>query len=97
MFFPNLNRALNFVGGFSRTHLPNPGAIFWQQGHQFPKIDISTKWRLMILGRPDAILHVTAERPWTDLAKPLRMIEEGEVLFDLNVSEIVPVTDLRRI
>jgi hypothetical protein len=95
MFFPNFNRTLNFVGGFSRTHFPDPGTVFWQERHQLCKIDISAKWRLMILGRPNAILDVTAERARTDLTKPFRMIEKGEVFFDLDVTEVVPVTDLR--
>ncbi len=51
----------------------------------------------MVLRRPDAILDMTAKGTRTDLTKPLRMIKKGEVLFDLNVTEIVPVTDLRRI
>src|SRR5438067_13531615 len=97
MFFPNFDRVLNFFGTFPRAHFPNPRAIFRQQRHQFCKIDISTEWRLMVLRRPDAILDMTAKGAWTDLTKPLGMIEKGEVLFDLNVTEIVPVTDLRRV
>src|SRR5436309_16122092 len=95
MFFPNFDRALNFFGTFPRAHFPNPRAIFRQQRHQFGKIDISTKWWLMVLRWPDAILDMTAKGARTDLTKPFRMIEKGEVLFDLNVTEIVPITDLR--
>src|SRR6266436_8349185 len=97
MLFPNFNRALDFFGGLSRTHFPNPGAIFRQERHQFRKIDISAKRRLMILGRPDAILNMAAKRAGTDLTEPFGMIEKGEVLFDLNVPEVVPITDLRRV
>src|SRR5438270_3078610 len=97
MFFPNLKRALDVVRGFSRTHFPNPRAIFWQQRNQLRKIDISAKRRLMILRRPNAILHVTAKRARTDLAQPLGMIEKRDVLLDLDVTEVVPVADLRRI
>ena len=95
MFLPNLKRALDILRGFSRTHFPNPGAIFWQQRDQLRKIDISAKRRLMILRRPDAILNVTPECARTDLAKPFGMIEKSEVLFDLNVPKVMPVTDLR--
>ena len=51
----------------------------------------------MILGRPDAILHVTTKRPRPDRLQPLGMIEKGEVLFDLDVPEVVPITDKRRV
>src|SRR5439155_25664234 len=96
-FFPDFDRALNVFDDLARTHVPNPGAIVRQQRHQFCKIDISTEWRLMVLHRPDAILDMTAKGARTDLTKPFRMIEKGEVLFDLNVTEIVPITDLRRV
>src|SRR5437588_569204 len=51
----------------------------------------------MILRRPDAILDVTTKSPRSDLAEPFGMVEKGEVLLDLNVTEVVPVTDLGRI
>ena len=47
--------------------------------------------------RPDAVLHVAAERAGTDRPQPLGMIEKCKVFFDLDVPEIMPVTDLRRI
>src|ERR1700693_1650092 len=96
MFFPGFDRFLDLFRGFARTHLPDPGAIFWQQWHQFQKIDISGERGLMVLGRPDAILNVTAKRARTDLTQPVGVIEKREVLLDLDVPEIVPVTNLRR-
>src|SRR5256885_2010033 len=51
----------------------------------------------MILRRPNAILHVTTKSARPDLSKPFRVIEKGKVLFNLNVTEVVPVTDLRRV
>src|SRR5437588_12299673 len=97
MFFPNLERALDVLSGFPRTHFPNPGAIFRQQRNQLRKIDISAKRRLMILRRPNAILDVTTERARTDLAQPFSVIEKRQVLLDLDVSEIMPITYLRRV
>src|SRR5437588_12811527 len=97
MFFPNLKRALDVVRGFSRTHFPNPRAIFRQQWNELRKIDISAKRRLMILRRPNAILDVTTQRARTDLAQPFGVIEKRQVLLDLDVTEVMPVTNLRRV
>ena len=47
----------------------------------------------MILSWPDAVLNVTAKSARSDLAKPLGVIEKREILLDLEVAEIVPVTD----
>src|SRR5207244_8261681 len=46
---------------------------------------------------PERMRDRTAKGAGTELTKRLGMIEKGEVLFDLNVAEIVPVTDLRRV
>ena len=94
MLSPNLNRAHNFFRCFSRTHFPDHGAIFRQQRDELEQIDVAGKRRLMILRRPDAILHMTSKRARTDHAQPFFMIEEAEVLLDLNVTEIVPVTGM---
>src|ERR1700730_2884018 len=51
----------------------------------------------MILRRPDAILDVTANRARSDRAQPFGVSEKGEVLFDLDMSEVVPVTYKRRV
>ncbi len=50
----------------------------------------------MISRRPDAVLHVTAERARANRAQPLGMIEKRQVFFDLSVTEVVPVAELRR-
>jgi hypothetical protein len=97
MFPPKYNRAADFLGGFARTYLPNPGAIFRQERHQFREIDISGKGRLMVMGRPNAILYVTANRPRTNLPQPFFMIDERKIFLDLKMTEVVPVTDLRRV
>ena len=78
MFFPGLNRAPNFVDGFARTQFPNPLAIFRQKRNKFGKIDISGEGRLMILRRPNAILHVAAEGARPDRAQPFRVIDESQ-------------------
>ncbi len=46
----------------------------------------------MILTRPDAILKVAAKRALADCVQPLLMVEKTEILYDLDVPEIVPVT-----
>ena len=51
----------------------------------------------MILPRPDAILKMTTKRARTDLPEPFGVIEEAQVFLDLDVTEVVPVTELRRI
>ena len=51
----------------------------------------------MILRRPYAVLHMAAKCTAADLPQPFLVIEEAEVLFDLNVTEVVPVTNMRRI
>ena len=49
----------------------------------------------MIFRRPNAVLHVTAKRARTDQAQPFRVINEPQILLDLSVTEIMPVTELR--
>ena len=52
-----------------------------KSGTSFKRSTSPGKRRLMILGRPNAILHVTTERARTDRAQPFGMIEECEVLL----------------
>src|SRR5207247_4911635 len=65
--------------------------------NKFLKIHTSGKRRLMILGRPDAILDVTTERARSNRAHPLGMIEKRQVFLDLSMTEVMPVTNLRRV
>ena len=68
-----------------------------QERNKFLQIDDAGKGRLMILRRPNAILHVAAERARSDRAQPFLVIEEAEVLLDLDVPDVVPVAELRRV
>ena len=49
----------------------------------------------MISRRPDTVLHVAAKGARTDRAQPFGVINESQVLFNLRVTEIMPVTQLR--
>src|SRR6266699_3157454 len=49
----------------------------------------------MIFRRPNAVLHMAAKRARTDQAQPFGVINESQILFNLRVTEIVPVTQLR--
>ena len=97
MFLPNLDRTPDFLDGFARAHFPDKQTIARQERNKFLKIDISGKRRLMILGRPNAVLQVTTERARTDRAQPFGVIEESEIFFDLNMPKVVPVPEPGRI
>src|ERR1700746_473188 len=97
MCFPSFDGLLNFLGRLPRAHFPNKRAIGWKHRHQTVQIDLSGERGLMILGRPNAVLHMTAESAWSDLLEPLCVVEKLEVRFDLDVAEVVPVTKLRRV
>src|ERR1051326_4357814 len=97
MFFPKRHRTLNLLGCFTGTHFPNPGAFARQQRHQIKKIYVSRKRRLMILGRPDAILNMTAKGARTDLPQPFSVIEKLKIRLDLDMTKVVPISDLRRL
>jgi hypothetical protein len=97
MFLPGLNRAPDFIGRFTRAHLPNELASFGQKRNEFRKIDISGKWRLVILRRPDAVLHMATKGARPNRAQPFFVIHEAKVFFDLKMTEVMPVTDLRRV
>ncbi len=49
----------------------------------------------MVLPRPFAILEMAAKGAWTDLAEPFLMVHETQVFLDLDVSQVVPITELR--
>ena len=51
----------------------------------------------MILRRPYTILHVTTQRARSDSAQPFFVIDEAEVFLDLDVTDVMPVADLRRV
>src|SRR4029077_16987537 len=51
----------------------------------------------MILRGPYTILHVTAQRARSDRAQPFFVIDEAEVFLDLDVTDVMPVADLRRV
>src|ERR1700688_643182 len=80
MFLPKLDRMPDFLDGFARAHFPNKYAIAREKRNKFLKIDIPGKRRLMILGRPNAVLQVTTERARSDRAQPFGVIEESEIL-----------------
>ena len=48
----------------------------------------------MILGWPSHILHVATEGPCGNGVQPIGMIEKAEIFFNLNVTHIMPVTDV---
>ena len=50
----------------------------------------------MVLSRPVHILHVTANRARGDPPKPFGMIEKSKIFLNLNMSHVVPITDVRR-
>src|SRR6266536_4475698 len=93
MFFPSFDRASDFHGAFARTHFPNQYAIARQKRNKLHKIDIAGKRRLMILGRPNAILDMATKSARSDLPQPLGVIDKRQVLLDLDVAKVVPVTD----
>ena len=49
----------------------------------------------MVLGRPNAILDMATKSTRSDLPQPLGVVDKRQILFDLNVTEVVPVTELR--
>src|SRR5207245_9897045 len=97
LLLPNCDRTPDFLGSFARAYFPDKQTVAWQERNKFLKIDISGKRRLMIVGRPNAVLEVTSERARRGRAQPFGVIEEGKIFFDLNVPEVVAVPDLRRI
>ena len=82
---------------FSVDSFPRQTGSFRQEGNQVFQIDVALERRLMILSRPDAILHVTAKGAWSNRAQPFFVIKERQVLLDLNMSKVMPVTDQWRI
>src|SRR5437868_2186848 len=50
----------------------------------------------MVLSRPVHILHVTANRARGDRPKPFGMIEKSKIFLNLDMSHVVPITDVRR-
>ena len=95
MFFPSFDRASDFHNGFARTHFPNQYAIARQKWNKLHKIDVAGKRRLMVLGRPNAILDMAPKSTRSDLPQPLGVVDKRQILLDLDVTEVVPVTELR--
>ena len=58
MFFPDRDRAEDFLHAFARTHFPDKDTGRRQEGDKLKEIDVSGKRRLMILSGPDHILFV---------------------------------------
>jgi len=50
----------------------------------------------MVLSWPRHILHMTANRTGSDRSKPFDMVKEAKIFLDLDMTHIVPVTDVRR-
>ena len=62
----------------------------WLESHVPEK-----RW-LMVPRRPFHILHMATESSRGDRAQPVRVIEKAKVFFNLNVTHIMPVTDVWR-
>ena len=90
MLLPNGHRFTNFIRFLSRAHFPNELTIPRQKRHQPGQIHVPRKWRLMVLGRPDAILDMTSEGARPNPLQPFRVVEKSEVRLDLDMTEIVP-------
>src|SRR5438270_12353945 len=50
----------------------------------------------MILSWPVHILHVTANRARSDRSKPFDMIQKPKIFLNLDMTHVVPVTDVGR-
>src|SRR6185312_15644674 len=57
---------------------------------------IAEKRRLVILSRPVHVLHMAADRTRRDRPKPFGMIDKSKIFLNLDMSHVVPITDVRR-
>ena len=77
-----------------RAQLKNEKASFGKFWDEFCVVNLPGKGRAVIFERPFHVVDVTTERATTDAIKPVRMVEQRQILLDLRVPKIVPVTSV---
>lgn len=67
---------------------------FGKFGKEAFERNLSCPWGTVVLEGPADIVDMAAEKSWGDAVEPLFVVEQGEVVFDVGVSEVVPVADI---
>ena len=68
-----------------------------QQRDQPVVVDAAHARHAMVGRRPLGVMEMAPEQPVPDGFEPFVMVQKPEVVLDLDVPEIVPVTDVRRV
>ena len=88
---------MDFIGPLARTQFQNHLAVRRKERNQLVEVDIAGEGRLVILGRPNTVLHMASKRARRDRPQPFLVVNEAKIFFDLNMPEIVPIAEHRRI
>lgn len=77
-----------------RGDFKNGGAGFGEKRDKLVEWGVAGKGRAVVAKRPARVVDVASEEIWGHALEQLRMIKQTEVVLDLSMAEIVPVTGM---
>ena len=93
-----------FVAGFDDFLPSSTGAHFKDEEHFFRKqseefliFHVACEWGHVVVTRPCGIMKVATDEPRGDGFHPFYVIKKPEVMFDLNMTEVMPVADMGKV
>lgn len=84
---------MDLVRFSSGTEFPDKRAISGEMREEGRVVKCSREWSAVIAGGPFDIMHVATDDVRRDGFQPFFMIEKPEVVFELNMAEVVPIAD----
>ena len=85
-------RAYDLIFGSSRTQFPDERHSGGDRGNQCFEIDHPAEWYLMIQIWKNNIMNVAPDQMRRHFPEPLGMIDKRQIVSNLCMPEIVPVT-----
>jgi len=90
---PDLEGLLDFFGLAGGREFPDDGAIGREKGEQGFVVEGAGEGRAVIACGPFDIVDVGADDVRGDLLEPIDVVEQADIVLELDVAEVVPITD----
>ena len=83
----------DFFGLAGGREFPDDGAIGREKGEQGFVVEGAGEGRAVIACGPFDIVDVGADDVRGDLLEPIDVVEQADIVLELDVAEVVPITD----
>ena len=90
---PDLEGLLDFFGFAGGGEFPDDGTIGREEGEQGFVVEGAGEGCAVIAGGPLDVVDVGADDVRGDLLEPIDVVEQADIVLELDVAEVVPITD----